>query len=142
MNNYRSLLCICFCAGLLGAFASSDVAWMAAAAGLPQWCGVNLVPEWTADWIYPRLIFGGLWGLVYSITVSTPRTRTRWMRKGLWVSLLPSAWQLFYTYPSQTSFGIMGLGLGTLTPVFVVCYNLVWGAVTGIFARALWGRSR
>ena len=83
MNNYRNLLCVCFCAGLLGALASSDVVWMAAAAGLPQWCGVNLAPEWTANWIHPRLISGGLWGLVYSVTVGSSRTRSGGMRKGL-----------------------------------------------------------
>jgi hypothetical protein len=142
MNDSRSLLCICFCAGLLGALANSGVAWLAGTAGLPQWSGVNLAPDWTGAWIYPRLVWGGLWGMVFSVTVSSPRSRKQWMRKGLWVSLLPSAWQLFYIFPNRTAFGILGLGLGTLTPIFVILYNLVWGAATGIFARTLWGRSR
>jgi hypothetical protein len=37
---------------------------------------------------------------------------------------------------------MLGLGLGTLTPLFILFYNLIWGATTGIFARAFYGRSR
>jgi hypothetical protein len=64
------------------------------------------------------------------------------MRKGLWVSLLPCAWQLFFVFPNRTDAGMLGLGLGTLTPMFILFYNLIWGATTGIFARAFYGRSR
>jgi hypothetical protein len=142
MNNSRSLFCICFCSGLLGALAYCGVAWMAAAIGLPQWCGVDLVPQWTAAWVYPRLIQGGLWGLLFFITVSSPRSRNQWVRKGLWVSLVPMVLQLFYVFPNRTTYGLLGLGLGTLTPAFIVLYNLTWGAVTGIFARAFYGRNR
>ncbi|ABA89671.1 hypothetical protein Pcar_2432 [Syntrophotalea carbinolica DSM 2380] len=142
MNNSRSLLCVCFCAGLLGALANSSVTWLAAKLGLPQWCGVDLVPQWTAAWIYPRLLWGGLWGLVFFMTVGSPRSRTQWVRKGLWVSVLLSAWQLFYIYPNRTAFGVLGLGLGTLTPLFILFYNLIWGGFTGFFARAFWGRNR
>jgi hypothetical protein len=142
MNNSRSLFCICFCAGLLGALASSIAAWLAAKAGLPQWFGVDLVPAWTAAWIYPRLVKGGLWGLLFFTTISSPRSRKQWVRKGLWLSLLPAAWQLFFIYPNRTYYGILGLGLGTFTPLFVILYALIWGAFTGIFARAFYGRSR
>lgn len=142
MNNSRSLLCVCFCAGLLGALTSSAVAWLAVKIGLPQWCGVDLVPQWTAAWIYPRLFWGGLWGLAFFMTVGSPRSRTQWVRKGLWISALLCAWQLFYIYPNRTAFGVLGLGLGALTPVFIIFYNLIWGSFTGFFARALWGRNR
>lgn len=142
MNNSRSLLCVCFCAGLVGALVSSWVAWAAGRIGLPQWCGVELAPAWTAAWIYPGLVAGGLWGMAYFMTVGAPRSRNQWVRKGLWASLLPAAFQLFYTFPNRTTFGILGLGLGTLTPAFVMFYNLVWGVATGVSARAFWGRNR
>jgi hypothetical protein len=142
MNNSRCLLCICFCAGVFAALISSGAAWMAGNAGLPQWLGVKLVPAWSGAWIHPRLVWGGLWGLFYYTTVSSPRGRIQWMRKGLWVSLLPCAWQLFFVFPNRTDAGMLGLGLGTLTPLFILFYNLIWGATTGIFARAFYGRSR
>jgi hypothetical protein len=142
MKNSRSLLTICFCAGLLGALASSGITWVAAAMGLPQWCGVDLVPRWTAAWIYPRLVWGGLWGLLFLFTVSSPRSRNQWVRKGMWVSLFPSAWLLLYVFPQRTTYGALGLGLGVLTPLFVILYNLVWGAATGVFARAFHGPGR
>lgn len=142
MNNSRSLLCVCFCAGLLGALFNSLVAWFLGTIGLTQMCGVDLAPAWTTAWLYPRMVWGGLWGMAYFLTVGSPRSRNQWVRKGLWTSLLPSAYQLFYIFPNKTAFGILGLGLGTLTPIFVIFYNLAWGAVTGISARALWGRNR
>ena len=61
------------------------------------------------------------------------------MRKGLWVGLLPTLFQLFFVFPYRTAYGPMGMGLGTLTPLFVLLFNFIWGFITGTFARALWG---
>ncbi len=140
MNRTKAMACVCFCAGLLGALCSSLAAWLGGRIGLEPLAGVALTPEWTLVWLYPRLISGGLWGLAYFITVASPRARNRWVRKGLWVSLLPIAWQLFYVFPQQTPHGTLGLGLGTATPLFVIGYQLIWGLFTGFFARLLWGR--
>jgi hypothetical protein len=140
MNRSPALIPVCFCAGLLGALASSLAIWLAGLSGLTQLAGIAMVPEWSRAWLYPRLISGGLWGLVFFLTVSTPRSRNHWMRKGMRISLLASALQLFYLYPVRTTHGPLGLGLGTLTPALVVLINLIRGAVTGIFARVFWGR--
>ena len=125
MHRTKAILCVCFCAGLLGALFNSLAVWLGGNLGLPQLAGVDLTPQWSLAWLYPRLIWGGLWGLAYFITVASPRARSSWIRKGLWASLLPTAWQLFYTF----------------TPLFVIGYNLIWGFFTGFFARLLWGRS-
>ena len=60
------------------------------------------------------------------------------LRKGpflraLVFSLLPTAVQLFVIFPFRDNKGMMGLDLGTLTPLFVVGYNAVWG-----LAAAVW----
>jgi hypothetical protein len=141
MHRTKAMLSVCFCAGLLGALFNSLAAWLSGSLGLPQLAGVALTPQWSLAWLYPRLIWGGLWGLAYFITVASPRARCSWIRKGLWTSLLPTAWQLFYVFPNQTLHGALGLGLGTFTPLFVFGYNLIWGFFTGFFARLLWGRS-
>lgn len=141
MNRNGALLAACFAAGTLGALANSLFAWLAGAGGIPALAGVALAPDLTLEWLYPRLVWGGLWGLVYFLTVRTHRVRRQWVRKGLVVSLLPTLAQLFYFFPYQTGLGQMGVGLGTLTPLFVLLYNGVWGFATGFFARLLWGRN-
>ncbi len=141
MHRTKAILCVCFCAGLLGALFTSLAVWLGGNLELPLFAGVDMTPQWSLAWLYPRLIWGGLWGLAYFITVANPRARSNWIRKGLWASLLPTAWQLFYVFPNQTPYGALGLGLGTLTPLFVLGYNLIWGFFTGFFTRLLWGRS-
>jgi hypothetical protein len=140
MNRNSALLAVCFTAGVLGSLANSLAVWICGLWGVTALAGVNLAPALTADWLYPRLIWGGLWGLAYYLTVRTQRVRRQWVRKGLWISLLPTAAQLFYFFPYRTPFGLMGMGLGDLTPIFVLFFNLVWGFFTGFFTRLFWGR--
>lgn len=140
MNRNSALLAVCFAAGVLGALANSLAAWIFGLWGVTALAGVSLAPTLTLPWLYPRLVWGGFWGLVYFFTVNSQRRRRQWIRKGLWVSLLPTAAQLFYFFPYHTPFGPLGVGLGDLTALFVVLFNLVWGFFTGLFARLLWGR--
>ncbi len=102
MQRNRTLLAVCFCAGLLGALFNSLIVWLAGKWGLTAMAGVALAPELTTAWLYPRLIWGGIWGLAYDFTVAHPRDRRRWVRKGLWISVLPTLFQLFYLFPQRT----------------------------------------
>lgn len=140
MNRSLQLMSVCFCAGLLGALCSSTVAWLSGGWGLPGLLGVQLAPAFTKQWLYPHLVWGGIWGLLYFLTVGARSSRRHWIRKALWVSLLPSAFQLFVVFPYWTPYGILGSGLGEFTAVFIIVYNLFWGLFTGIFSRLLWGR--
>ncbi|MEZ4484578.1 MAG: hypothetical protein R2864_08265 [Syntrophotaleaceae bacterium] len=140
MHRTKAMASVCFCAGMLGALCSSLAAWVGGNLGLAQTAWLNMPPQWNLPWLYPRLFCGGLWGLAFFITVASPRARNRWVRKGLWVSLLPTAWQLFYVFPNQTTHGALGLGLGILTPLLVIGFNFIWGFFTGFFGRLLWGR--
>ena len=140
MQRNSALLSVCFCAGLLGALANSLALWLAGSWGITALAGVVLAPQLTAAWLYPRLVWGGLWGLLFYVTVSRPRFRRHWVRKGLWLSLLPTLVQLFVIFPYRTPYGPMGIGLGDLTALFVLAANFVWGFFTGLFARILWGR--
>jgi hypothetical protein len=125
---------------MLGALCSSVVAWQVGQLGLPAMAGVRISPSLSPDWLYSRLVWGGLWGLVYFLAVAPQKFRRHWARKGLWISLLPTAFQLLFVYPYMTSHGLLGLGLGQLTPLFIFLFNLVWGFCTGIFCRLFWGR--
>jgi hypothetical protein len=140
MYRTSTMLAVCFCAGVIGALFNSLAVWAAGHWGLTSLAGVRIAPALTMDWLYPRLFWGGLWGLAYFLLVAHPRSRCRWIRKGLWVSLLPTAFQLFYYFPRHTSYGSMGLALGTLTPAFILVFTAIWGLFTGLFSRMLWGR--
>jgi hypothetical protein len=140
MSRTMTLMTVCFCAGLLGALFSSLAAWQAGQMGLPAMAGVSMSPTLTPGWLYSRLVWGGIWGLTYFLAVGPLKSRRHWARKGLWISLLPTAFQLFFVYPYQTQHGLMGLDLGQLTPLFVFLYNMIWGLFTGIFCRMFWGR--
>jgi len=140
MSRNSALLAVCFCAGLIGALISSLFLWMIGGWGLTAMAGVKLAPALTTDWLYPRLIWGGLWSIPYFLSVGMPRARRHWVRKALWCSLLPTLAMLFITFPYQMGLGQGGLRLGLLTPLFVLIVNLVWGFFTGVFTRLLWGR--
>lgn len=140
MNRSSTLFAVCFSAGVIGAFANSLTVWLCGVWGITASAGVAIAPELTAGWLYPRLVWGGIWGLVYFLSVGSRGSRRQWVRKGLWISLLPSLFQLAYVFPEQTPHGFLGLRLGQLTPLFVVGFNLVWGFFTGLFTRLFWGR--
>ena len=141
MNRTRALLAVCYCAGMIGALANSLSAWILGQWGVYQLAGVAMDPQLTTAWLYPRLVWGGLWAIPFFLTVGAPRNRRHWIRKALWTSLLPTAAQLFYFFPQNTPFGSFGFGLGTFTPLFVLLLNFIWGFFTGLFTRLLWGRS-
>lgn len=140
MPRSSTLMTVCFCAGMLGALCSSLLAWQASQMGLPAMANVQMSPALTPDWIYSRMVWGGLWGLLYFLAVGSLKSRRHWARKGLWISLLPTAFQLLVVYPQMTHHGWLGFDLGQLTPLFVFFYNLAWGLCTGIFCRLFWGR--
>ena len=140
MSKNSTLFAVCFAAGAVGGLASSLFLWMLGNWGVTAMLNVKLAPELTAAWLYPRLVWGGLWGLVYFFSVGVPRARQHWVRKGLYLSLLPSAYMLFMVFPYDLGKGLAGMSLGTLTPLVVVATNLVWGFFCGVFTRLFWGR--
>ena len=142
MNRFSAMLAVCFCAGLLGALVSSLCSWQLDVLGVPGLLDVRWHIDMNKGWLYQRMIWGGLWGLAYFITVGPRNAQRHWARKGLWVSLLPSAFQLLVVFPYMTKYGWLGFSLGQLVPLLVLIDNLIWGFATGIFCRLLWGRRR
>ena len=141
MNRTLALMCVCFCAGLLGGLCSATTSWLSGNWGLPDLLGVRFAPTFTKTWLYPHLVWGGLWGLVYFISVGARSSRRHWVRKALWISLLPSAFHLFVAAPYWTDQGLLCMNLGDFAAIFIILYNFVWGLATGIFSRLFWGRN-
>lgn len=141
MKRTSAIICVCFCAGLLGALVSRAFAWVCTNYGLTDLAGVALSASLNIEALYPLMIWGGLWGLAFALTVMSFRSRKYWVRKGILISIAPTLFQLFFVFPYQTTYGTLGIELGMLTPLFIFCYNLVWGVFTGFFARLLWGKA-
>ena len=122
---------ICFGAGCLGALANSLTVWFFGDFGITKALDVSIAPSLTPAWLYPRIVWGGIWGLVFI----APVLKSHPIRKGLLMSLFPSLVQLLVLFPIRENQGYMGFDLGIFTPLFVVFFNMVWGVVTSISIR-------
>ena len=124
-------LLICFAAGCAGGLANSLVLWGCGHFGVTALAGVSIAPSWSPAWLYPRLVWGGIWGLIFILPILSARP----MVKGAVLSLFPTLVQLFVVFPVKAHKGMAGLDLGLLTPAFVVFFNGVWGIVTALTIR-------
>jgi hypothetical protein len=127
-------LLIFFAAGCLGALANSIAVWLFGDFGITTSFDVSIAPSFTPGWLYPRIVWGGIWGLLFAL----PMLQSKLLLKGAVLSLFPTAVQLFVMFPLKADKGIAGLDLGLYTPLFVVFFNWVWGVVTALtikFAR-------
>lgn len=119
MRNYL----ICYAAGSVGGLANSLALWLCGLYGISAAIGVNIAPPLTPEWLYPRLVWGGLWGLLFAL----PLFSGSLLRRALLISLAPSLVQLFIVFPYHSPYGQAGLSLGTLTPALVLTLNAIWG---------------
>lgn len=123
----RKISCA-YTGGALGALVDSVNIWLLGKVGITSLLGIGLQPEFTMPWLYPRLVWGGIWGLLLLL----PFLRTRLFLRGVLFSLLPSAMMLFMVFPSMGK-GLLGLGFGALTPFLVILLNFVWGIVASLW---------
>jgi hypothetical protein len=124
-----------FAAGVVGAMASTLCLWAAGVYGLSASAGVHLSPGLGAGWLYFRLVWGGLWGLLFLLPLRTKGP----VATGLVLSLVPTVADLLWFMP-RAGGGLLGLHHGVLTPVFVLAANAVWGIAAGLWWRASGGK--
>jgi hypothetical protein len=127
-------LSLFFAAGVVGALANSVLAWLFGQLGVPQALGVELAPSWSPGWLYPRLVWGGLWGLLFVLPLTA-----NVVQRGLVVALAPALFQLFVVFPVWQGRGIGGLEHGALTPLFVIVYAAVWGVTASWWVKGTQG---
>ena len=111
-----------FTGGALGAFLDSFNIWAMGQVGISDLIGITMKPEFTAPWIYKRMVWGGIWMLLLLL----PILKDRIILRGIIFSLVPSAMMLFMVLPSMGK-GILGLGFGNLMPFVVVGLNFIYG---------------
>ncbi len=131
MANIFRTLSLVFAAGCVGAVANSLAVWLFGDLGINAALGVKIAPKLTPAWLYPRIVWGGMWGALFLL----PILRNSFIVRGLLYSLGPSLVMLFIVFPMKAKKGMLGLDLGNLTPVLVLFFNAVWG-----IAAALWLR--
>lgn len=119
---------IFFTAGCIGGLANSLVVWQFGQLGINASFGVAIAPNLSPAWLYPRIVWGGLWGLLFLL----PLWSSRLFLKASLLSLLPSLVQLFIVFPLKANKGVTGLELGLYTPVLVLFFNWVWGIASAI----------
>ncbi|MGQ9748420.1 hypothetical protein [Desulfosoma sp.] len=127
MRSALQRLSAVFAGGCLGALVNSWLAWYASQAGVPQKLDVAMAPVWSKAFVYPRIVWGGLWGFLFLLPLLRGGFLVGVFSRGILWSLGPTAAQLLYFYPFVFHKGWLGLGLGSLTPLFVFAYNAVWG---------------
>jgi hypothetical protein len=119
-------LSLVFAAGCWGALWNSLAVWLWGWLGMAAALGVHIAPALTPAFLYPRLVWGGLWGLLFLL----PMGRWSFPARGLLFSLAPTLVQLFVVFPHVHK-GVLGLQLGSLTPLMVMFYNAIWGYAAG-----------
>ena len=127
-------LLVFFAAGSLGGFSNSIAVWLFGLWGITAQFHVSIAPHLSPAWLYPRIVWGGIWGILFLL----PMMQSRLLTKGAILSLFPTAVQLFVVFPIKAHKGVAGIELGMLTPVFVLFFNWVWGVTAALaikFAR-------
>ena len=132
MGNLARKISLVFAAGCLGGLINSLAVWIFGEIGISSALGVNIAPKLSAAWLYPRLVWGGIWGLLFLL----PLMKTSIFARGLIFSIGPTLVQLFVVFPMKAHKGMLGLDLGLLTPLLVVVFNAIWG-----WAAAIWLKS-
>ncbi|MFH1033782.1 MAG: hypothetical protein V1806_04685 [Pseudomonadota bacterium] len=123
---------VAFAAGGLGGLINGLGLWMAGQAGVTAALGVKIAPALTPGYLYPKVVWGGLWGLLFLLPLLR---RGSWVASGLWASLGPSLVQLLYIFPVVAHKGLGGQQLGLLTPVVVLAANALWGLGASLWLR-------
>jgi len=131
MKKLAKRLTVIFAAGCLGGLANSLAVWLFGAYGVTKSLGVRIAPDLSPVWLYPRLVWGGIWGLLFLL----PVFRSSVLKRGLLLSLGPTIIQLFVVFPYKADQGMMGMGLGALTPLLVLVFNAIWGITVAIWLR-------
>lgn len=124
---------VAFAAGSAGGLATALTVWLFGVPGITTQFGVDLVLPLTPPFIYSMIVWGGIFGFLFLLPVMQGSVVLR----GIIFGLAPTVVQCLIVFPVKQEAGLLGLGLGKLTPVFVLLFNTVWGLVTALlFVRA------
>jgi len=125
MHSWIARLSAAFAAGTVGAVANSLAVQLA---GLLQ---PGAAPALSAAWLYPRLVWGGLWGLLFLAPVLPGRPLLR----GAIASLAPTLARLTVFAPPDAL-------PDARTIVLTLLFNAIWGIAGVLWYEAARGPRR
>lgn len=120
-----------FTGGAIGGFVDSFNIWAMGKTGISDLIALAMKPDFSAPWLYQRMVWGGIWMLLLLF----PLWRKRVMLRGAMFSIVPSAMMLFMVLPSMGK-GMLGLGFGSITPLVVLGLNMIYGIVASTWYQA------
>jgi len=129
MKQSIQYLSLYFFAGTMGGLINSLLVWLCGYSGINNLLGVSIGPTLSAAWLYPRIVWGGLWGCIFFFVKIQKKFS---LLKAFLISLGPSLIQLLIIFPFKANKGYLGLDLGMLTPLIVLFFNFAWG-ITAVF---------
>ncbi len=121
-----------FAAGCLGALIQIIAMNLSVRYGIAHDVGVRVAASYSPHWIYPRIVWGGLWGFVFLLPILLGSIVLR----SLVLALIPACVQLFIIYPFYDDKGLAGFSLGTLTPLVVFLFWWVWALAASLALKS------
>ncbi|BDA46518.1 hypothetical protein COCOBI_08-6120 [Coccomyxa sp. Obi] len=125
------ILSVAFAAGALGGFFNFLIAPLFGALHITTALGVHIAPALVKADLYSKVFWGGIWGFLFILPLR--KYIKSWWARAFIFGLFPSAVQMFLVFPNATPFGIGGIGLGKLTPLFVIIFNTLGWSLPGYF---------
>ncbi len=133
MNRILYSVSLAFTAGAFGGLVNRLAIWIFGITGITDFFGVALKPSLNETFLYPGIVWGGLWGVLFLL----PFMKKSVLARGLIYGFFPSLVMLFVVFPFWMGKGIMGFELGKFTPILVFVFNSFWGiAAVWWFKRA------
>lgn len=119
---------VVFAAGCLGALVQIVAMNLAVHYGFTHHLGVQFGASFSPQWMYPQIVWGGLWGFVFLLPIFAGSIVVR----SFLLCLIPALVQLFIIFPFYEGKGFAGISRGILMPCVVLFFWWVWALATSI----------
>ncbi|MCX2801669.1 hypothetical protein OQJ68_07715 [Microbulbifer thermotolerans] len=130
MREFLRNLSLCFAAGAFGGLCYALGLWAMGHYGFTRWLGVDIAPYLSAGYLYQRIVWGGICGLIFLL----PWHRS-WFSRGFWLSLIPAGVLLFLLLPMR-GYGLGALSLGLMAPLVIILACAIGGIAASGLLRA------
>ncbi len=127
MSAVPRAVALCFAAGAAAGFIKCVAAWLTLRYGIATQLGAHVAGSLSAAAIHPRVVIGGLWGLLFLL----PMARNPVLVSGL-------LWGLVVAAAELVLFPLIGGRTPSLlntTALLALLLSLVWGVVAALLLR-------
>jgi len=98
--------------------------------GVTSFHGISLTPKLTMAWLYPRLVWGSIWGLLFAF----PLFKDQPFWRGILFSMGPTL-MVFLKFVPGMGKSVLGFTFGSLAPELVLLLNIGWGIIAAFWYR-------